>query len=69
MKDLEQSGEKAPEGRCIISPRIRRGHVVVDVWESQQKLERFAGVLMPSRQNGVQPRPPQIHRLLNEVGS
>lgn len=69
VKDLDQSGEKTPEGRCNhFASDQEGGMVVVDVWESQQKLERFAGVLIPILvKNGVQPPAPQIHRLLNEV--
>ena len=69
MKELDQSGEKAPDGRSNhFASDSEWGMVVVDVWESKAKLERFAGVLMPILvKNGVNPPVPQIHPLHNQV--
>lgn len=69
MKDLDQSGERAPDGRSNhFASDQEGGMVVVDVWESAAKLERFAGILMPILiKNGVQPPQPQIHPLRNKV--
>jgi hypothetical protein len=69
MRDLDQSGEKAPDGRLgHFASNQEGGMVVVDIWESQAKLERFAGVLIPILvKNSVPPPKPQIHPLLNRV--
>jgi hypothetical protein len=69
IKDLEQCGEKAPDGRSHhFASDQEGGMVVVDVWESQAKLERFAGILMPILvKNGVQPPRPQVRPLRNQV--
>jgi len=71
MRTWSSPAKKLRRTLPIISASDQEGGmVVVDVWESQQKLERFAGVLMPILvKNGVQPPAPQIHRLLNEVGA
>ena len=69
MKDLDQSGLKAPDGRRNhFASDAEGGMVVVDVWDSPAQLERFAGSLMPILvKNGVQPPVPKIHPLLNAV--
>ena len=69
MKDLEQSGEKAPDGRSNhFASDQEGGMVVVDIWDSPAQLERFAGVLMPILvKNGVTPPRPNIHPLRNQV--
>jgi hypothetical protein len=69
MRDLTQSGEAAPDGRLNhFASAQEGGMVVVDVWESQQKLERFAGVLIPILvKNSVPPPVPQIHPWINQV--
>lgn len=69
MKDLDQSGEKAPDGRSgHFASQAEGGMVVVDVWDSPAQLERFAGVLMPILvKNGVPPPAPRVHPLLNRV--
>ncbi len=69
MKDLKQSGEEAPDGRANhFASNQDGGMTVVDVWESQEKLERFAGVLIPILvKNGVPPPVPQVRPLHNQV--
>ena len=69
MKDLEQSGQGMPDGRCNhFASDQADGMVVVDVWESQAKLERFAGSLFPILvKHGVQPPAPRIHPYRSQV--
>ena len=69
MRDLQQSGEAAPDGRLNhFASKQDGGMVVVDIWKSQAQLERFAGVLIPILvKNSVPPPAPQIHPLINQV--
>ena len=62
MKDLEAADAGSPKGRQshVASPK-EGGWLVVDVWESPDSLDQFAGTLMPILQkNGVTPPQPQI---------
>jgi hypothetical protein len=69
MRDLEQSGEAMPDGRkSHFALSKEGGMMVVDLWESPEKLERFASILIPILiKNGVKPPLPQVHPLINQV--
>lgn len=71
MRDLEAAGVGTPAGRLghLCSAR-GEGAQVVDVWESPESLQAFAGVLMPIlAQNGVTPPNPEVLPLHNAVPS
>ena len=69
MQDLEAAGHVAPAGRMHhIASQTDSGWHVVDVWESEEKLEKFAEVLMPTlAKAGVQPPQPKVLRTHNIV--
>ena len=48
MQRLSDAGQDAPAGRLLhVASDTPQGWQVVDVWESSQQLETFAGTLMP----------------------
>jgi hypothetical protein len=68
MRGLEAAGEGTPRGRLfhVASPKPD-GWLVVDVWESQETLDRFANTLMPLiQQTGVDVRP-QAYPVHNRI--
>jgi len=70
IKDLEVAGVGSPSGRLyhLAAPQ-NSGWYVLDVWESEEKLGRFAQVLMPIlEKNGVNPPQPQILFSYNIIG-
>jgi hypothetical protein len=69
MRRLDAAGETHPKGRKYHAATPKDdGWFVVDVWESPDSLNRFAGVLMPILVDiGVTPPVPKvmpIHRTL-----
>lgn len=62
MVELEKVGQVEPDGRLFhVSAPADGGWLVVDVWESEEKLGAFAGVLMPIIAGlGVTPPNPRI---------
>lgn len=69
LKDLEAAGEGAPPGRLyhVAAPKDG-GWLVVDVWDSQEALDRFGQTLMPILQKaGVTPPRPQIYPAHNII--
>ncbi len=69
IKELEVKGAGAPDGRLyhVASPD-GAGFLVVDIWESEEKLEKFAQVLMPMLEGvGVTPAEPEIRPLHNII--
>lgn len=63
IRDLEAAGQGAPEGRRYhVNPKRTQGSFLLDIWESPEELQAFAGVLMPILvKNGVTPLPePEI---------
>jgi hypothetical protein len=62
MAKLNDAGASAPDGRLyhVASPK-GNGWLVVDVWESPEKLQAFAQTLMPIVQSvGVTPPTPEV---------
>jgi hypothetical protein len=61
IQKLQATGA-APEGRSFhIASGKEGGMLAVDVWESPEKLQAFAGKLMPLLQElGVTPKEPQV---------
>ena len=59
---LEEVGQAEPEGRLFhVASPVEGGWLVVDVWESEEKLGAFAGTLMPIIAGvGVTPPRPRI---------
>jgi hypothetical protein len=69
VKELEVKGAGAPDGRLyhVASPD-GAGWFVVDVWESEEKLNKFAQVLMPTLEGvGVAPPQPEIRPVHNII--
>ncbi len=69
IKELEVKGAGAPDGRLhhVASPD-GAGWFVVDIWESEEKLDKFAQVLMPTLEGvGVTPPEPEIRPLHNII--
>lgn len=60
---LEEAGQAKPEGRTFhVAGPAEGGWLVVDVWESEERLGRFAETLMPVLAGvGVTPPRPRIH--------
>ncbi len=69
MRDLAASGQGAPDGRLYhVASRDGAGFLVVDVWESEEKLGRFADLLMPIvARNGVTPPQPRLYPAHNVI--
>ena len=63
IRKLEASGEGAPAGRRVhVAFPKPDGWMVVDVWESEEELGRFAAILMPLlAEAGVTPPRPRMH--------
>lgn len=59
---LTEAGHAAPDGRIFhVAGPVEGGWLVVDVWESEEKLGAFAGTLMPILAGmGVTPPRPRI---------
>lgn len=69
MKDLASAGQAHPKGRIShVASSQQGGWFVVDVWESPEQLNAFAGTLMPILQkNGVAPPQPKVYPVHNIV--
>jgi hypothetical protein len=69
MKDLASAGHGAPKARLHhVAAALPNGWLVVDLWESGEALNEFAGILMPVLvKNGVTPPQPTILPVYNEV--
>ncbi|MFQ5614834.1 MAG: hypothetical protein ACE5H9_22150 [Anaerolineae bacterium] len=69
MNDLEAAGQAHPDGRTYhLASSTDDGWFVVDVWESPEKLESFAGTLMPILQAaGVTPPQPKVYPVHNVI--
>ena len=70
IKELEAVNEGAPVGRSYhVAAAKPGGWFVLDVWDSPETLERFAGVLMPILVKlGVTPPTPTVlptHNVIN----
>lgn len=69
IERLEAAGEGEPDGRLfhVTGPR-GDGWLVVDVWESREKFERFGQTLMPiAHELGLNPQPQlyPVHSLID----
>lgn len=62
LAGLDEAGQAAPDGRIFhVASPTDGGWLVVDVWESEDKLGAFAGILMPLlAQLGITPPRPRI---------
>ena len=69
IKHLEAAGQGHPPGRQFhVAARKGDGYLVVDVWESQEALDRFAQTLLPlMEQVGSTPFQPHIYPVHNIV--
>ena len=69
IKELEVKGVGAPDGRLhhVASPD-GGGLLVVDIWESEEKLDKFSQVLIPTLEGvGVTPAEPEIRPVHNII--
>ena len=66
---LEAAGHGRPPGRrSHTAARKGDGYLVVDVWESQEALDRFLEVLLPALQEvGSTSPPPQVYPVHNTI--
>ena len=69
LKDLENAGAGAPDGRLYHCAMAAPGGVhVFDVWESKEKFEAFGATLMPIlTAAGVDPGEPSISQIHNTI--
>ena len=69
LNDLEAKGFAASDGRlCHVASVEDDGWMVFDVWESEEKLRRFANVLMPTVEaEGITLTQPRIIEVYNMV--
>ncbi len=67
IQELEAKGAGAPEGRTFhVAGPTDTGWRVVDVWESQEHLDRFGETLIPVLvAAGVTPAQPEIRPVHN----
>jgi hypothetical protein len=68
-QNLDAAGEAKPDGRLYhVSAPTETGWLVVDVWESEEKLARFTETLIPLiQQAGTEPPQPRVypvHRIM-----
>ena len=69
LKTLEAKGLGAPDGRRYhVACPDGKGWTVVDVWESEAKLGKFAETLVPALvAAGVEPPKPQVFPVANVI--
>ena len=69
IKQLEATGQRHPPGRQFhLAARKGDGYLVVDVWESQEALDRFAETLLPLLEQAGSPTfQPQIYPVHNTI--
>jgi hypothetical protein len=69
IKDLESKGLGAPDGRMFhVASPTPEGWLVVDVFESEEKLNKFANSLMPVlAAAGVTPPRPAVYPVHNII--
>lgn len=62
LTGLEEAGAVEPDGRIFhVASPAEGGWLVVDVWESEEKLGAFAGILMPIIAGlGITPPNPRV---------
>jgi hypothetical protein len=69
IKDLKAAGEGNPSGRLYHVVTLQPvGMLVTDIWESEEKLNKFSETLIPIlKKNGVTPARPtllQVHNII-----
>lgn len=69
MKDLASSGHGEVSARIShVAAEIPNGWLVIDIWQSGEALNEFAGILMPILiKNGVTPPQPTILPVYNNM--
>ena len=69
INQLEATGQGHPPGRQFhVAARKGDGYLVVDVWESQEALDRFAQTLLPLlEQTGTPTFQPQVYPVHNTI--
>lgn len=69
LQELEAKGAGQPDGRLHhVGAPTDDGWLVVDVWESEEKLAQFGEVLIPTLvAAGVTPAEPEIHTVHNII--
>ena len=69
IEELENAGLGNPDGRRYhISASKDSGRFIVDVWESDEQLNKFSETLIPILEGaGVTPAVPQIYPVNNTI--
>jgi hypothetical protein len=69
IKDLEAAGAGKPSGRLYhVATEQPVGMLVTDIWESEEKLNKFAETLIPIlKKNGVNPAQPTLLHVHNII--
>lgn len=69
MQDLAAAGAKQQAARPYhFAAPSKNGWTVVDIWDSAEALNEFAGTLVPLLvKNGVTPSEPQVMELHNQL--
>ena len=69
IKELENSGLGNPDGRLYhVAASKDGGQIIVDVWETNELLNKFAEPLVPILDGaGVTPAEPQIYPVRNTI--
>ncbi len=68
IRGLEAAGEGAPAGRLYhVAAQKPDGWLVVDIWDSEERLNQFAQTLMPLIQQAGVTIAPQVYPLHNAI--
>ena len=69
INELEEAGVGNPDGRRYhIAATKDGGRLIVDVWETEEQLNKFSETLIPILQGaGVTPAEPQIYPVNNTI--
>ena len=69
IKDLNAAGVGKPAGRLYhVVTEQPVGMLVTDIWESEDKLNKFSETLIPIlKKNGVTPAPPTLLHVHNII--
>ena len=69
IQDLEAAGKEVSEGRINhVAAEKPDGLLIIDVWESEEALNRFSKTLVPVlEKNGVKPAQPTVLPLHNII--
>jgi hypothetical protein len=69
IKDLQVAGQGKPKSRIShVASELPNGWLVIDIWESGEALNEFAGTLIPILiKNGITPPQPTVLPIYNNL--